>query len=81
MAAIDKIYGKLAEQREFYQWAEENKPDILRYFYEWSGEWLTDGKNHPITLFPVDVDNWLMEHCPIGWVVDRIKDQYGIEAV
>lgn len=33
---------------------------------------------HPISSFPEVVDVWLLKSCPIEWVVERIKDQYGL---
>lgn len=76
MAAIDKIYGSRKQYDEFRAWAREVKPDILRYFYVWTEEWLIDGKSHPITSFPLSVDIWLLVNCSLEWVVDYIKDQY-----
>ena len=78
MAAIDKIYGTKKEHDEFKLWAEINSPNILKYFYTWEGEWLSDEKYHPITNFPVKVDEWLFENCSLGWVVARIREQYSI---
>lgn len=79
MAAIDKIYAKKEQYLEFRTWCEKNKPEALGYFYDWpdSEEW-NDGRNHPITNFPEWLDMWLLDNCPIGWVVEYIKDQYGM---
>lgn len=80
MAAIDKIYAKKEQREELYAWCEVNKPEALRYFYDWySPEW-DDGLEHPITNFPEEIDMWLITNCPLSWVVAYIKDQYGIEA-
>ena len=76
MASIDKIYGTKEQHDEFRAWVQENNPDLLRYFYNWDGEWLYDGSEHPITNFPTTVDVWLYNNCPIGWVVEYIRDQY-----
>lgn len=78
MAAIDKIYGTKEEHDEFKLWAETNKPNILKYFYTWEGEWLIDDYQHPITNFPVAIDEWLLENCPIEWVIIQIKEQYSL---
>jgi len=78
MAAIDKIYGLKSERDEFYAWCEKNKPEALRYFYEWySPDW-DDGLEHPLTNLPERIDMWLLKNCPIQWVVNRIKAQYGM---
>jgi hypothetical protein len=76
MAAIDKIYGTKEQHDEFYAWAKENNPLLLDYFYTWDGEWLYDGREHPITNFPEFADVWVYHNCPITWVVDYIRDQY-----
>lgn len=76
MAAIDKIYGDTAQYDELYGWVEENKPELLKFFYPRDGYILTSSR--PITNFPEWADKWLMKNCPIRWVVSFIKDQYGI---
>lgn len=76
MAAVDKIYTTKDKRNEFYAWCTENKPDALRYFYDWLWD-ENDGMDHPITNFPEKVDMWMLDNCPIGWVVEYIKDQYG----
>lgn len=73
MAAIDKIYGTQEEHDEFRAWCEKYNPDLLKYFY------LKDGyldRQRPITNFPTWADMWVWENCPIGWVKDRIREQY-----
>lgn len=75
MAAIDKIYGTIEQYEEFYDWCEENKPEAIEYFYIWDEEWY-DGEYHPMTNFPESIDMWLVENCPIDWVVEAIKEQY-----
>lgn len=77
MAAIDKIYATKTQRDEFYSWCKVNRPSDLRYFYPWYDEW-NDGKEHPITNFPETTDMWMLENCPIKWVTDYIKDQYGM---
>lgn len=80
MASIDKIYAKKEQREELYKWCKENKPEALHYFYDWySPDW-DDDLEHPITNFPEEIDMWLIDNCPLAWVVARIKDQYGIEA-
>lgn len=74
MAAVDKIYATKAQRDELYSWCEINKPDALRYFYDWCWD---DNLNHPITNFPGEIDMWLLKNCPITWVTDYIRDQYG----
>lgn len=76
MAAIDKIYGSNDQYDEFYEWVGSNRPEIIKHFYP-----RDDFKpitNRPITNLPEKDDMWLLENCPLGWVTDRIKDQYDI---
>ena len=70
MAGIDKIYGTDKQYEEFYGWAKENRPEILKYFYP------REGGSGPITNLPEKEDMWLLKNCPIKFVVDRIKEQY-----
>ena len=76
MASIDKIYATREQRQEFYDWCKANKPEALKYFYEWYDEW-NDGLDHPITCFPESIDIWLLHNCHIEWVLDRIREQYG----
>ena len=76
MAAIDKIYGTKAQHDEFRTWCAANKPEALRFFYDWSG-W-DDGGVHPITNFPETMDSWLWVNCPIEFVRQELKEQYGV---
>ena len=76
MAAVDKIYGTKEQYDEFYQWCEDNYPKALDCFYDWQWE---DDLTHPITNFPIEIDGYLVLTCDIDWVVNRIKEQYGVE--
>jgi hypothetical protein len=77
MAAIDKIYGTTEQYDEFYNWTADNAPQYVKYFYERDG--YSNDNDRPITNLPEVADKWLLDHCPLTWVVDRIKVQYGIE--
>jgi hypothetical protein len=77
MAAIDKIYANKNQYDEFYLWCKQNKPEALDYFYKWPNEW-DDGQDHPITNFPEWIDKWMLENCPLSWVIEKIKDQYNL---
>lgn len=37
-----------------------------------------DKKERPISNFPEVIDKWLLKNCKIEWVVNKIKEQYGI---
>lgn len=79
MAAIDKIYGSTQEYDEFYAWIEENNPKLLYHFYQRDG--YLDNESRPITNFPTWADKWLMKHCPIKFVKDRIAEQYNLDYI
>ena len=73
MAAIDKIYATRAQHDEFRAWCAVNKPEALTFFYDWMWD---DGGVHPITNFPVSMDDWMAINCPIAFVRERIGEQY-----
>ena len=77
MAGIDKIYGTTKQYDEFHTWMAANAPEYLRHFYE-RGNY-EDDFTRPIANLPESADRWLLDNCPLGWVVERIKEQYGIE--
>jgi len=92
MAGIDKIYGTFDQCVELRNWLKENeKPincrmgwcseegdtfeDVLPSEFVYQGEEIS-GKI-VISNFPEKVDMWLLENCPLDWVVNCIKEQYG----
>ena len=78
MASIDKIYAKYEQYLEFKTWCREHYPKALKYIYPWYDEW-NDDIEHPIANFPEKIDKYLLKNCPIKWVTDRIKEQYGLD--
>ena len=70
MAAIDKIYGTPEQHRELTRWLESSRPDLQPFLYP---EPVTMG---PISNFPTWADRWLLDNCPLEWVITRIRDQY-----
>jgi len=77
MAGIDKIYGSTEQWDEFHLWCELNNVEALDYFYPRDDY---DQFDRPITNFPERIDKWLLENCPIPFVIDRLKVQYNIKA-
>ena len=77
MASIEKIYGNLEQWIEFNDWCIDNYPDALEYFYPSRRDDLTPDTERTITSFPECVDRWIFANCPIKWVTDRIREQYG----
>ena len=79
MAAIDKIYGNINQKIELENWCSINYPKSLDYFYLWEDNYFLDNKNHCIANFPEMIDNYILKNCSIKWVIDYIKDQYGLK--
>lgn len=79
MAAIDKIYGTYYQAVEFWEWMKQHKPEYCKYMTEPElYRHFPDNKERNISCFPESVDKWLLKHCTIPWVVDRINEQYGL---
>ena len=72
--SIAKIYGSHQQFLELQGWLEHNKPEYLPR--------LNPEGNHDngasIALFAEDQDMWLLENCPLEWLIERIKYQYDI---
>ncbi len=79
MAAADKIYGTLAQYDEFLAWVKDNNPELIEYFYHRDRLDRDAGDVRPITSLAELADMWLLGHCPIVWVIDRIKEQHNLE--
>ena len=77
MAAVDKIYGIKAQYVELYKWLKKNKPGAIKYLYL-NHENIDELEERPISNFPEKVDKWLLKNCPLTWVTDYIKYQYGL---
>ena len=70
------IYGSIAQYDEFYEWCKEHRPDALGCFYDRNGY---DNQNYrPITNFPEELDMWMLEHCPLEFVLKRLKNKYNL---
>ncbi len=83
MASIEKIYGTYEQHDELANWCKEHKPEALDFFFAelwYNLDWYDEGE-YPIANFPEDIDMWLLENCPLDWVVKRIKYQYCLDKV
>jgi len=76
MAGIDKIYGTQEQYNELEQWLKVHNKKAIEGLYPKDDYNLED---RPISNFSKKTDKWLLVNCPITWVTDRIKWQYGIE--
>jgi hypothetical protein len=79
MAAVDYLYGFKADYDELYDWCKQNRSDLLPHFTGWRPNQDGDGLQHRVACFSEADDMWLLENCPIGWVVEAIRDQYGYD--
>lgn len=79
MAAIDKIYGTYQQSIELWDWVQDNKPEYLVYVTKPDTyKHLSDNYERPLSCFSEKADMWLLKHCSLTWVVDRINEQYGL---
>ena len=76
MAAVDKIYGTNEQYDIFCEWAQKNKPELIEYFYPRDGYRNVGGR--PITNLPAEYDEWLLQNCPLHFVVEAIRYQYDL---
>lgn len=79
MASIDKIYGTKAQYKKFFRWMDANHPAWLRHFYPIPNRRLKRDEEFAMTNFPVDVDRYLLNNCPLDFVIKALREQYGIE--
>jgi hypothetical protein len=77
MAGIDKIYGTQEQYKELRAFLVKRHRYALKYL--WPEDCYTPGETRVISNFPVKVDMWLLKYCKIPWVIEAIKEQYGME--
>jgi hypothetical protein len=78
MAARDKIYGRLKEYRILRNWLTENKPEFLGSLYPERVD-LNFDQERPIAYFSPEEDVWLFHNCPLSFITERLRGQYGNE--
>ncbi len=93
VAGVDKLYGTHKQYLELYYYLQENLTEGLDHLYElqlcdWLEhcEKLRDYKSNstrelPISTFPVWIDKRLLKECKIGWLIKKLKRQYGIDRI
>lgn len=88
MAGIDKIYGTVTQWVEFHEWCRAHNPEALNHFYDSWEEWDIDnvqyydsGEQRTITNFSLEMDEWMIYNCTIGWVTEFIAGQYGCATI
>jgi enoyl-CoA hydratase/carnithine racemase len=72
--AADEIYGTRQQCDELYKWCLEHYPGHENAFYSY--DW--DDGEHPIARFTTIDNVWLFRNCPFSFVVERIREQYGL---
>lgn len=86
MAAIDKTYtSSWEEYQSLVEWCRDKSftlknGDVIRpsrYIYEWDKENFDGEKYLPVWNTPTYLDIWLIRNCPLGFIQDRLKEQYG----
>lgn len=80
MASIDKIYGTKAQYKKFFKWTKINHPAWLRYFYPLPLRKMKRDERFAMTNFPVDVDRYLLNNCPLDFVIAELREQYRINS-
>ena len=88
MAAIDKTYtSKWEEYKEYRDWAINQKfvcpnGDVVKpidYLIKWREEDFDGVHEKPIMNTPYTLDYFLIKHCPVKFVYDRLREVEPIE--
>lgn len=86
MAAIDKTYtNSWEEYQSLVEWCKGKSftlknGDIIKpsnYIYDWKEENFDGVKLLPLWNTPTYLDIWLIRNCPLKFIQDRLKEQYG----
>lgn len=86
MAAIDKTYTSSWEDYQLLvEWCKGKSftlknGDVIKpsnYIYEWERESFDGERELPIWNTPTYLDIWLIRNCPLEFIQDRLKEQYG----
>lgn len=55
-------------------------PSQMLYEYDWDNMDVDENLDEfAISNFPVSIDKWLWDKCPIGFVRERLKEQYSFD--
>ena len=86
MAAIDKTYtSSWKDYMSLVEWCKDKSfvlknGDVIRpsnYIYKWQEEEFDGEHERPVWNTPVYLDIWLIRNCPIEFIQERLKEQYG----
>lgn len=74
MAYIDKIYGSREQWIELWDFLYENCPDYLDAMGCFPDKESLDAR---IAHFSEKQNSWLAKNCPLEFIQNRLKEQYG----
>ena len=86
MAGIDKTYtSSWEEYRSLVEWCKDKSfvlknGDVIRpikYIYKWEEEDFDGEREIPVWNTPTYLDIWLIRNCPLEFIQERLKEQYG----
>ena len=86
MAGIDKTYtSSWEEYRSLVEWCKDKSfvlknGDVVRpsrYIYKWQKEDFDGEREIPVWNTPTYLDIWLIRNCPLEFIQERLKEQYG----
>ena len=86
MAGIDKTYtSSWEEYSSLVEWCKDKSfvlknGDVVRpsrYIYKWQKEDFDGEREIPVWNTPTYLDIWLIRNCPIEFIQERLKEQYG----
>lgn len=86
MAGIDKTYtNNWDDYQSLIEWCKGKSfvlqnGDVIypsRYIYDWEKEDFDGKKEFPVWNTPIYLDIWLIRNCPLKFIQDRLKEQYG----
>lgn len=86
MAAIDKTYtSSWADYQSLIEWCRGKSftlknGDVIKpsnYIYEWDKDSFDGERELPVWNTPTYLDIWLIRNCPLEFIQNRLKEQYG----
>lgn len=79
MAAVDKIYGTREQYQQLRDWMAGFDVALLEYIYSPCAIDRQVGPSIVLCNLPMHIDELLWIHCPLDFIRERLKEQYGVE--
>jgi len=79
MASIDKIYATPQQYAEWKSWCSRNRKSLLHKSFDWAYRIRTgwpEDREFPLVCLSEKDDRWLVRHCPLPWVQERLREMY-----